>query len=161
PPLAGGCSSTIIWFRDRPEVPKGTEPSIGVYSASPSYFRALGIPVLRGRGFGPQDRAGAPKVLIVNDAAARKFWPGEDPIGTQLAIGMNDFGDRAEVIGVVGDVRYGVAEEAAKPDVYICTLQSAPRSLVLYLRGRGDPAQLAAAVRGEIRSLSKELPVYD
>ncbi|PYV10135.1 MAG: hypothetical protein DMG07_21690, partial [Acidobacteria bacterium] len=140
PPLAGGCNGTLIWFRDRPEVSRGAEPSVGVHWVSPSYFRTMGIPLLRGRGFGPADRLGAPKVVLVNETAARRFWPNEDPIGKPIGVGQGGFGDRAEIVGVVGDVRYGTLEEVPNPDVYICHQQSARNSLILYVRGRTDPA---------------------
>ncbi|PYV07602.1 MAG: hypothetical protein DMG07_28100, partial [Acidobacteria bacterium] len=161
PPLAGGCSSTIIWFRDRPEAPRGTEPGVGVHWVSPSYFKAMGITLLRGRSFGREDRLGAPKVVLVNETAARRFWPGEDPIGKPIAVGINDFGDRAEIIGIVGDVRYGSVEEPPRPDVYICTLQSTPSSMILYLRAQSDPTALVSAARAEVRALNRDLPVYD
>jgi putative ABC transport system permease protein len=123
--LAGGCSSTIIWFRDRPPVPQGSEPPVGVLSASPSYFKTMKIPLMRGRMFMDSDRQDTPKVVMINETAARRFWPGEDPIGQHIGLGMNSF-DRAEVIGIVGDVRYGQMDEPAKPDVYTAH-QQAPR----------------------------------
>jgi hypothetical protein len=83
--LAGGCNVTIIRFRDRPPVPRGAEPSVGVLFASPDFFKTLKIPLLRGRWFTTADRQGAPKVVLVSDVAARKFWPGENPIGKPIA----------------------------------------------------------------------------
>jgi predicted permease len=121
----------------------------------------MGIPLLRGRGFGPADRLGSPKVVLVNETAARRFWPNEDPIGKPIGVGQGGFGDRAEIVGVVGDVRYGTLEEVPNSDVYICYQQSARNSLILYVRGRTDPASLAAAIRAEVRALNRDLPVYD
>jgi putative ABC transport system permease protein len=158
--LAGGCSGTIIWFRDRPPVPQGSEPPVGVLAASPSYFKTMKIPLLRGRGFTAADRQDAPKVVLINDTAARRFWPGEDPIGQHIGIGMNNF-DRAEVIGIVGDVRYGQMDEPAKPDVYIAHQQSLRGSLILYARTSGNPAALTQAVRQEVRALNRDLPIFD
>jgi putative ABC transport system permease protein len=119
------------------------------------------IPLLRGRGFLDSDRQGAPKVVLINDAAARQFWPGEDPIGKPIGVGQGGFGDRAEVIGIVGDVRYGQMDEPAKPDVYIPNLQSPRDFLILYARTDGNPAALVQAVRREVRALNRDLPVFN
>lgn len=160
-PVAGGCNATIIWFRDRPAVPEGTEPGVGAYTVSPDYFKTLKIPLLRGRWFGPADRRGAPKVVLVNQTAARRFWPGQNPIGKPIAIGQNDFGDRAEIIGIVGDVRYGGMDQPPDPDVYVSYLQSPRDSLVVFARTTSSPSALISAVRREVHALNKDLPVYD
>jgi putative ABC transport system permease protein len=159
--LAGGCNGTIIWFRDRPPVTRGTEPSVGVHFVLPDYFKTMRIPVLRGRTFGTADSKGSPKVVMVSEAAARKFWPGEDPVGRAVGVGQGGFGDRAEVIGVVGDVRYGQMDEPPQPDVYISYLQSSRASMVLFVRTAGNPAALTQAVEREVRALNRDLPVYD
>ncbi len=160
-PLAGGCNYTIIWFRDRPAVPQGTEPGVGEYTVSPDYFKTLKIPLLRGRWFRPADRKGAPKVVLVNQTAARRFWPGQDPIGRPIAVGVNDFGDRAEIIGIVGDVRYGGMDQPPDPDVYISYLQSPQDSLIVFVRAAMNPSSLISPIRGEVHALNKNLPVYD
>jgi len=159
--LAGGCNGTVIWFRDRPPVTRGTEPSIGVHFVSPSYFQAMKIPLLRGRWFTDGDRKGSPKVVIVSDAAARRFWPGEDPIGKPVGVGQGGFGDRAEVIGIVGDVRYGQMDEPPRPDVYISHLQASRGAMYVFLRAAGNPTALIPAVEREVHALDKNVPVYD
>jgi putative ABC transport system permease protein len=158
--LAGGCNLTLILLRDRPEAPRGSEPTVGVHFVSPDYFKTLKIPLLRGRWFTEADRQGAPKVVLISDMAARRFWPGEDPIGKPVGVGQGGF-EHAEVIGVVGDVRYGQMDEPPRPDVYISHLQSPRRSLLLSARTVGNPAALAQAVRHEVQALNKDLPVYD
>jgi putative ABC transport system permease protein len=160
-PLAGGCNMTVIWFRDRPPVTRGAEPPVGVHFVSPDYFKTLHIPLLRGRMFSRADRQGAPKVVLVNEAAARKFWPNEDPLGKPVGVGQGGFADRAEVIGVVGDVRYGQAGELPRPDVYISHLQSPRPILLVYARATGDPLALIEPVRREVRALNKDFPVFD
>jgi putative ABC transport system permease protein len=159
--LAGGCNGTLIWFRDRPEAPRGTEPIVGVHFVSPDYFKTMKIPLLRGRWFTETDRQGAPKVVLISDLAARRFWPGEDPMGKPIGVGQGGFGDRAEVIGIVGDVRYGQVDEPPQPDVYISHLQSPRDSLVLFARTAGNPTALTRAVRQAAKSLNKDLPLYD
>jgi len=161
PPLSGGCNGTIIWFRDRPEVSRGAEPSVGVHWITPDYLKAMRVPLLRGRNFTAADRTGAPKVVLINEAAARRFWPGEDPIGKPIAVGQGGFGDRAEIVGIIADVRYGTMDATPGPDVFIPFAQSPRNSMVLYLRTASDPRAVAAAVRAEVRALDRNLPVYD
>jgi hypothetical protein len=108
PPLAGGCNGTVITFLDRPPVPEGQEPSVGVHFITPGYLRTLRVPLLGGRDFAPSDRMGAPKVVLVNETAARQFWPGEDPVGKRVGVFQGGFHEGAEVVGVVGAVGGGV-----------------------------------------------------
>jgi putative ABC transport system permease protein len=161
PPLAGGCNGTAIWFRDRPAVPKGSEPMVGVHWVSPTYFQTMRVPLLRGRWFTPADRVGRPKVMIINETAARKFWPNEDPIGMHIAVGQGRFDDRAEIVGIVGDVRYGQMYEVPKPDTFIPYLQSPRWNFLLFVRTDTEPSSLTAAIRGEVRTLDRNLPLYD
>lgn len=161
PPLAGGCNGTVIWFRDRPPVPKGSEPMVGVHWVSPAYFQTMRVRLLRGRWFTPADRTGRPKVMIVNETAARKFWPNEDPIGKHIAVGQGRFDDRAEIVGIVGDIRYGQMNELPQPDTFIPFLQSPRWNLLVFARSAAEPASLTAAIRSEVRGLDKNLPIYD
>ena len=162
-PLAGNCNGTPIWFRDRPDVARGTEPFVGIHYVSPDYFKTMKIPLIRGRWFTPADGPGAPKVVLVSEGAARKFWPGEDPIGKPIALGQPGFGarDGVQIAGIVGEVRYRRMDELPRPDVYISHLQSPQTSLVIFARTSGDPLALAPAVRREVSALNKNLPVYD
>jgi predicted permease len=160
-PLAGNCGGTPIWFRDRPEVARGTEPTVGIHYVSPDYFKTMEIPLIRGRWFTPADGQGAPKVVVISEGAARKFWPNEDPIGRPIALGQSGFGDRAEIVGIVGEVRYRQMDELPRPDVYISHLQSPQNSLMIFARAFDDPFRLVQAVRREVSALNKDLPVYD
>src|SRR5262249_47817815 len=73
-PVSGGCNGTIATFPDRALAP-GTEPSVGIYWASPDYFHTMGIRVVNGRVFSDRDREGQPKVVVISEAAARTLWP--------------------------------------------------------------------------------------
>ena len=161
PPLAGGCNGTVLWYRDRANPPEGSEPLVGVHHVSPDYFQVMGVPLVAGRGFTAADRRGGPKVVIINQSAARKFFPDEDPLGKPIAVGQGGFHDRAEIVGVVGDIRFGTVDQVPVPDVFIPYLQAPRASAVLYLRTAGPPEALVPAVRGLIRELSPNLPVYD
>jgi len=106
------------------------------------------------------DRTGSPKAVLINETAAAKYWPGADPIGKPIALGMGGFDDRAEIVGIVGDVRYGSMDEAPVPDVYIPFRQSPQRSLAIFVKTASDPTDLVAAVRHEVGAVDKDLPVY-
>jgi putative ABC transport system permease protein len=129
--------------------------------ASPRYFETLGIPVVRGRVFSAQDRAGQPKVVVINEAAARAFWGSEDPIGKRIAVGQGGFGDGAEVVGVVADVRYRTVESAVGPDVYLPLLQSTRPRGVIFVRSRSAAAALVPLLRREVHALDPDLPLTD
>ena len=162
PPLSGGCSGTVIWFRDRPPAAPGTEPSIGVYWVTPQWTSTLGVPLIRGRMFTAADRLGAPKVVLVNEAAAKAFWPGQDPIGKPVSVGQGGFSeDTAHVVGVVGNVRYGTVDAEPVPDAFLSYYQSPRGRMMVFLKTAGDPLSVAAPARRIIRELAPDLPVYD
>lgn len=161
PALASGCASTVIWFRDRPDVPQGTEPSIGVIDVSPNYFKTMRIPLIRGRLFSNLDRGDAPKTVVISQTAAERYFSGEDPIGKRIALGVNGFGERAEIIGIVGNVRYGQMDLPPHPDAYVSVPQSPQTAMYLFVRTAGVPEGLIPALRAEVAALNRNLPVYD
>jgi putative ABC transport system permease protein len=158
--LAGGCSGTSITFPDRPPVTEGTQPSVGVLWISPAYFHTLRIPLLRGRWFTESDRKGSPNVVVINETAARRFWPGEEAIGHLIRVGQGGM-DQAEVIGVVGDVRYRQLDELPQPDVYMSYLQSPRWGMLANVRSALSPADLTESIRAQAHSLNRELPLFD
>jgi putative ABC transport system permease protein len=160
-PVSGGCNRTLATFPDLPPVAKGSEPSVGVYWASPAYFGTLGIRLLRGRTFTEHDRVGQPKVVVVNESAARALWKGEDPIGRRIGVGQGGFHDGAEVIGVVADVRYGAMETSVGPDVYLPLLQSGRTTGLLFIRSHAAAASIVPAIRREVAALDAELPITE
>ncbi len=160
PPLSGGCNGTLLWFRDRPPVAQGTEPEVGVHWVSPDYFRTVRAPLKQGRTFEARDREGAPKVVLINETAAQKLFPGENPIGRLVGIGQGGFNDGAEIIGVVADQRFVSMETPAKPDVYISYAQSARGSATLFVRTTVEPTALINSVRKEVQRLDRNLPIY-
>lgn len=160
-PLSGGCNRTLARFPDRPPVAVGSEPSVGVTWASSRYFETLGIRLVRGRVFSEGDRIGQPKVVVVNETAARAFWSGQDPIGKRIGVGQGGFQDGAEVVGVVADVRYGAVERSVTPDIYLPLLQSPRTAGLIFVRSRASAASLVPALRQEVRALDPDLPLED
>jgi putative ABC transport system permease protein len=161
PPVSGGCNGTILWFPPAGPLEGGKDPQVGIYWATPDYFPTLGIQVLRGRSFTDQDRAGQPKVALVNEAAVRAIWPNDTPIGKTIAVGQGGFGEGAEVIGVVSDVRYRAIETAATPDVYVPLGQSFQSRMRLFVRSRLDTPSLVPVITREVRTLDPNLPVSE
>ncbi|HLL75119.1 MAG TPA: ABC transporter permease [Pyrinomonadaceae bacterium] len=143
----------------RPATP---EESAGAsyLAATPGYFRALQIPLVSGRTFTDQDTEKSPMVVVVNETMARRFWPGESPVGKRITIWRDEKFAR-EVVGVVGDTRSAPGEPAG-PQMYVPYAQD-PNwgSLSLVVRSSADPASLVAAARNEIHALDKAIPVYN
>jgi putative ABC transport system permease protein len=159
-PVSGGCNGTTVTLLDRPAAPE-QKPLVGVMWASPTYFDTLGVRLIRGRVFTGHDRVGQPKVVVVNEAAARAFWGGADPVGTRIGVGQGGFGDGAEVVGVVADVRYGSVETSVSPAVYLPLLQSMRMSGVIFVRSRAETDVVVPLLRRDVRALDADLPLID
>lgn len=160
-PISGGCNRTTITFPDRPAPAPGTENRVEVLWASPEYFDTLGIRIVRGRGISDHDRPGQPKVVVINESAARAYFGGEDPIGKRIAVGQGGFGDGAEIVGIVQDVKYGGVDIAVLPGVYLPQLQSIRSGGVIFVRSRTRPSALVAAVRTELAAVDPDLPLVN
>ena len=120
----------------------------------------MGIPLSRGRAFDERDRDGQPGVAIVSDALARRYWPGQDPIGKRLKIPLppTPYHDAwLTVVGVAGDVRYRELT-ATRLDLYLSYLQSDHRTHHVVVRTRGESAGLEAAIHRTLRALDPEQP---
>jgi putative ABC transport system permease protein len=100
-------------------------------------------------------------VVLINEAAARQYFGGEDPIGKRVAVYQGGFHTGAEVIGIVGDVRYGTIDSTARPDAYISYNQSRIGRMMIFARTTGDPSSFAPAVRAAVARVVPEAPVYD
>jgi predicted permease len=163
-PLADGHDNYSIQVEGREVATIGESPAPGMEWATPGYFQALQIPLVRGRYFTAADDASAPLVAVVGEQTARDLWPGEDAIGKRLRM-FNPASPWMEVVGIVADVKhYGVrADRSAK--LYIPHLQGnlggyySPSNLSLFVRTDGDPTELAAPVRAVVRELAPEMPI--
>ena len=137
------------------------------------FFTAMGIPIRRGRGFTSADGKDAPKVVIVSETLARRFFPGEDPIGRQIKWGVQGSNSPwLTIVGVVGDVKSGAMREPAGAETYSPYEQEKDDNLAdpvsnefrtcrIVLRTTGEPEYTASAVRGQVRSLDPSLPLAD
>jgi len=136
----------------------GQKPYAYYSSVSPNYFKAIGIPLLRGRHFTERDTKGAPRVTIINNTMAKKFFPDEDPIGKRIQLTNEDEVYR-EIVGVVGDVKSNGLDGETPAQVYEPYTQQPFPFMTLVLRASGDPAGLNEAIRAEILKLDREQPV--
>ncbi|HYP02599.1 MAG TPA: ABC transporter permease [Pyrinomonadaceae bacterium] len=143
----------------RPATPEESA-SAAYLVATPGYFRALQVPLVAGRDFTKQDTEKSPMVVVINETMAKRFWPGESPVGKRIIIWRDEKFPR-EIVGVVGDTR----EEPWQPagaQMYVPYAQDANwGSLSLVVRSSADPAALTAAVRKEVHALDKTIPVYN
>jgi putative ABC transport system permease protein len=131
---------------------------------SNDFFRSMGIPLKKGRVFTDQDRADTTPVVAVNEAMARRFWPGQDAVGKRIRWGgWNPPGGWLTIAGVVADVKFSSLEAESPPTVYMPVFQipRIRRDAVFIARTTADPASLAAAMRREIAAVDADLPVYD
>jgi len=143
---------------EHPPLPRGNG-SLAVYrSADPGYFAALGIPLLRGRTFGDNQKLDQVNEVVISDSLAKKFFPGEDPIGKHLHL---TYGNKVRVIvGIVGDTRSEIGE-APEPMQYHPLFEGDENSGTLAIRSRQDVSQLALPVQQVIQGLDRDLPVSD
>jgi putative ABC transport system permease protein len=162
-PLSFSAMKFAFSVEGRP-APRDMELPMAIYRVvSPEYFRAMGIPLQRGRFFDSRDTAQSPPLFIVNRRMAEHFWPGEDPTGKRLKIGPLDSpGAWAVVVGVVGDVRQTGLYGQQDFELYVPYAQEwrgfvAPRDLVV--RTNGDAASLAGAVRQAVWAVDKDQPI--
>ncbi len=160
-PLSGMVETSFVEALDGASR-NGERHVTGIHIVSAGLFQTLHIPLRRGRGFTEQDRAGMPPVIVLNETAAHKLFPGEDPIGRRVSLAAwSDALASLEVIGVVGNVRYGSVEEPFSAQVYLSLPQMPVPFGYLFLRADGDPAALAAALRREAAAVDRNVPVYD
>ena len=160
PPLSGGCNGTLMTFPDRPSSATGNA-IVGVHWATPSWFGSVQVPLRRGRMFNVADRMGGPRVVLISETAARKYWPHEDPVGKTVKVYQGGFDAGATVIGIVGDVRFGTIDSLPGPDVYIAYAQAYTPRMMIFLRTAGDPLALVPSVRRALETWAPEDPIYD
>jgi macrolide transport system ATP-binding/permease protein len=134
--------------------------SIGSSIVGDRYFDVLGIPILRGRAFTTRDTQHAPPVAIVNQAMAKKYWPTRDALGATITL-QSSPPVIAEVVGIARVAKIRDIGETPQPFLYLPFEQSNQTAMILFVESEGDPASLGGAVRGEVRALDPNQPIYD
>jgi putative ABC transport system permease protein len=147
-------------IEDHPTPAGESDPVAPVIFISPKYFDTLGVPLLRGRFFADADKDGAPPVVIINQALAAQYFGEQDPVGRRFKQGTASGGNPwMEIVGVVGNVKYTGLDAKEEPAYYEPHLQNPIRFMHLVVRGASDPMALLPAIRAEVWSLDKDLPV--
>ncbi len=160
-PFASLGARTDFAVEGRPEALPGQEPGTDVRVTDENYFAAMNIPVLRGRTFTTQEATEDRKVVVINEAMARKYFPNEDPIGKRLIVQMKAEPEPTEIIGIVRDAKYDKLEGETYPMVYWTHPQLAYTTMTLVVRTAGNPTALAAAAQREIQAIDKDQPIAD
>ena len=156
-PEGGGANHTWVRLEGRTYRDISEQPMPDVFRVSPDYFRALSVPILKGRFFSEQDEEHHPLVALINETMARELWPGEDPIGKRMDRGNT----KLTVVGVVGDVyQYGLDSHKTM-QLYLPYVQEVQFSNTLVVRSSTDPLQLVSAIRAEVRAVDQDQPVYE
>jgi putative ABC transport system permease protein len=155
-PLAGGGTDTSFTIEGRPQPEPDQEPVAWYDSVTPDYFRTIGMRLLKGREFTERDNETAPKVVVISEATARRYFPDEDPLGKRIQFGKND---SREIVGVMADVKQFGLETDARPSMWFSANQSPDRAMYVVARTSGDPLSLAPALRNEVLSIDPNLAV--
>jgi predicted permease len=163
----GGEAPNIDFRVDGMAPPAAGEPATSgdMIIADPGYQATMGIELLEGRFFQPEDRADGMPITVVNQRLARMFWPGESALGKRIRIASDADRPWLTVVGVIDDVQFRTLAEAVRPAWYLplaqmsLSLGQPVRSLTLAVRAEADPASLAAAMRNTVRALDPTLPV--
>jgi predicted permease len=157
-PLSSGVNSILKAEGYTPE--SGEDLSSDFNIVGPDYFLTMNIPLLHGREFGMSDVATAPQVVIINETAARRFWPNQNPVGRRLTLGRAPDEEVRDIVGVVKDSKYRRLNEEARPAMYSPFAQDYRANMTLHVRTADEPGAMVAAVRREAQALDASLPLY-
>lgn len=165
-PVGTGCANSTLFVVGRPEPARDAAPPVLRHYVGAHHFRALRVPLLRGREFNASDRAGANRVAIINETAAKRFWPNEDPLGKRVWFGGGSNFDRpdssAEIVGIVGDVAYQhLDERPIQADFYTPYMQFTYATRMVVVRTASDPLSLVPALRRAVRRADPNLALFE
>jgi putative ABC transport system permease protein len=171
-PLGHSHPNQLPLIREGVETMDNQAPVIDSPIVSPEYFHLLEMPLLRGRLFNDQDLEETPQVAVINQAAARKYWPGrdgkgEDPLGKRVRLHRDSREPSSSakpawttIVGVIADARTESLADAAIPQLYRSVYQHPAKSLAVFLRGQLDSSVISSQMRAQIQSVDPELPVF-
>src|SRR5262249_9230823 len=165
-----GAATTFV-FEDRPNDPSRLPTGEGTW-VSDDFFRTVSTPLIAGRFFAEHDDENAPPVVIINEEAARQFWPGQNPIGKRIGINYTGPGRRTsdaprlrEIVGIAGNIRHDSLDAPAAPAVYLPYLQDETNhdmaTMSLFVRADGNLMALADSVRDRIHRVASDQPVQN
>jgi putative ABC transport system permease protein len=155
----GGSDVHSFGIEGRSAWDPGNEPSGEFGVVTPQYFNAIGIPLAKGRYFTEGDGDETPRVAIINDAVASRYWPQEDPLGKKITIDFER--EPREIVGVVGNVRHLGIDQQEPMQVYIPHSQRGGAAMYLVVRATSDPLNLVPSIRAAVEAVDHDQPVYD
>jgi predicted permease len=160
-PSGGGFDRAGFQIQDR-LIPDTQVPSVDRYEVSPDYFRAMGIPLKRGRLFTEADAAGVSPVAVISEMTAREMWPNEDPIGKRIQLGgRHEDRSWAEIVGIVGDVHQYGLDSPATPQAYLLYSHWVFTRPCVVIRSRLNTQTLTREVESQLRALDKDVPTWN
>jgi putative ABC transport system permease protein len=154
-PLGRSEDVMSVYRLDRPRPRPGQEPNALYRTADPDYFRTMGIALMSGRSFTPQDREGTPGAVIISRRMADLFYPGEDPIGRPISVAGRD----AVVVGIAADVRSASIESEPQPEMYVAHAQAGTRAMTFVVKSRQQAARVLSDARAVVQSVDPDLPL--
>lgn len=156
-------TSTNFSIEGRPDPPPNEMVEVPVDVATPGFFKAMGIQLIKGRFFEDRDGRDAPPVVIINEKMARQFWPDEEPLGKRLKYGDQSSRDTwKEVIGVIADVRRTGFDHDVRPENYLPLAQEPTDGLALVIRtASAEPEKLAGTIRAAVADIDRDQPVFE
>jgi putative ABC transport system permease protein len=159
-PLQQWGTNGDIHIEGDPPYPPGQAPLAELRVVSPDYFRALGIPLIAGRFLNARDQENSERVVLINQALARRYIPNKDPIGKRLGRGDNTW---MKIVGVVGDVRQSGLTQDARPEIYTPYAQTTDfkRNVSVVVRASSEPTSLISSIRREVRNVDPNQPIYN
>ena len=166
-PLGHSHINPLPLIREGIETMDNQAPVIDGPIVSPEYFHLLGMPLERGRLFSEQDIETTPQVAVINQAAARTYWPGQNPLGKRVRLRLDARDPLSSgtppwttIVGVLADARTESLAGAVIPQIYRSVYQRPSKDLAIFLRGQLDPSAISAQVREQVQSIDPELPVF-
>jgi predicted permease len=161
PLLSGSHMTRDFNVAGRPSDPNN-QPSSDIHIVRANFFETMEIPIQFGRVLSPQDGANAPRVVVINQTLARRFFPDENPVGKRLSFGPNQ-SDEAEIVGVAQGTKYTSLREVIPPTIYASWLQELPGlgEMNFEVRAASDPTESIAAIREAVREVDANLPLFD
>jgi len=161
-PLSGASMNRGFNVEGRPEPKADENVAMDYQVVSHDYFQTLEIPVVRGRGLNEHDNETSERVIVINEAMAQRYWPGEDPVGKRMAIGESKDRSWRTIVGIVGDVRHADLTEQPVPCAFIDYRQDVESwsRMAFVMKTTAEPTTMTAAVRSSLVSIDPQQPVY-
>jgi len=154
----------VFRIENRPPVPRGREPQTGGITVTSDFFRTLAVPLFKGRLLDSRDGVGTPRVIVVNEAFARRYFPNEDPIGRRVSMGITGEPVWQTIVGVIGNIHQSGMDRDVEPTIYRSFLQQqdpfSTRMNIIF-RASSDPAPLVPQVERIVAAIDRDQPIFD